>query len=359
MKLQTILLFTLFTSMAIMQPTLVLAQDFDPQSDRPLQLGPDVIRRATESVMFNKSLPLAPFNPDYKNPSGTGIAKGKWITVDTRDYESCRTVSESLQNLRSVKPGAQVADLCQADPENPIVSILIFEDVEANSFRQELNLKWLKGTDRNIVNETRNLTFTMVGMMGLLWYMPESVTKWNKEEIRNQGGVFEMYKDNIKAGPVIDKDDWYFNWIGHPISGAAYYVMARHSGLTKMESFGYSVMMSTFFWEYGFEAVAEIPSIQDIIITPVIGSLLGELFYRAESYILMNDQKVAGSKALGKFSLVVLNPMGSISTGINKILGSQVIQNAKADLVLRRQRAQSIMGEVEGNYIGFEMRFLY
>lgn len=359
MRLQTRLMSIILTAVSIVGPTPGFAQNLNSENTRPLMIDRDTLKRAAENVVYQRPTLPAPFDPDYKGPGGTGIARGTWISVDTRDYDSCRAVSDSLSKLNSAQKGVRSDDLCKRDLENPIVSVLIFEDIEADTFRKELDLKWLKSTEKNIVNETRNLTFTMMGMMGLLWMMPESVTKWNKEEIRNQGGVFEMYKDNIKAGPVMDKDDWYFNWIGHPISGAAYYVMARHAGLSKWESFGYSVVMSTFFWEYGFEAVAEIPSIQDIIITPVIGSLLGELFYSAEAHILANGKKVLGSKTLGKISLVILNPMGAISNGINKILGSRVIQSARADLVMRRQRAHPIMGGLDGNYIGIEMKFQY
>ncbi|MFZ2890098.1 DUF3943 domain-containing protein, partial [Sulfuricurvum sp.] len=52
--------------------------------------------------------------------------------------------------------------------------------------------------------------------------------------------------------------------------------MARNDGLSIGESAAFSTLMSTFFWEYGYEAFAEVPSIQDLIFTPLVGSLFGE-----------------------------------------------------------------------------------
>ncbi|WP_203249645.1 MULTISPECIES: DUF3943 domain-containing protein [Cysteiniphilum] len=66
-----------------------------------------------------------------------------------------------------------------------------------------------------------------------------------------------------------------YQYIGHPYAGAIYYMAARDSGFGEFESFLYSAFISTFFWEYGVEAFAEVPSIQDLIVTPVDGWLLG------------------------------------------------------------------------------------
>jgi hypothetical protein len=161
----------------------------------------------------------------------------------------------------------------------------------------------------------------------------------------------------VTRRPVIDKDDPVVNYIGHPLAGAAYYTMARHTGLSEMESFGYSVLMSTFFWEYGFEALAERPSIQDLIVTPVIGSLLGELFYQAELSIRANQGELLGSRRVGKVAMVVLNPMGSISGGINKVLGSKFIQSAQSELVMRRRRIP--FTDIQSSYLGLEMKFQF
>ena len=106
---------------------------------------------------------------------------------------------------------------------------------------------------------------------GILWVLPESFTNWNKEEMLEYG-MFNRWKDNVRAGPLWDDDDIFLNWIMHPWAGAVYFMSARGSGFNKWESFAYSAIMSTFFWEYGVEAFAEIPSWQDLLITPIVGS---------------------------------------------------------------------------------------
>ena len=90
---------------------------------------------------------------------------------------------------------------------------------------------------------------------------------------------------------------------------------ARRSGFTVLESFGYSTIMSTFFWEYGIEAFAEIPSIQDLIITPVVGSVLGEGFFYAKKSILKHDKKVLQSRFLGISTLFLIDPFNTILDG--------------------------------------------
>ncbi|WP_348797294.1 DUF3943 domain-containing protein [Flavobacterium adhaerens] len=146
---------------------------------------------------------------------------------------------------------------------------------------------------------------------GILWALPESVSNWDKEEIKEKG-ILWKWKENVKAGPVWDDDDWVLNYITHPYSGGVYYMTARSSGFTILESFGYSAIMSTFFWEYGIEAFAEVPSIQDLIITPVLGSVVGEGFFYAKKSILRHDRRVLKSRFLGYTSLLLIDPFNTL-----------------------------------------------
>ena len=68
-------------------------------------------------------------------------------------------------------------------------------------------------------------------------------------------------------------------------------------------------MLSTFFWEYGVEAFAERPSIQDLIVTPVCGSILGEGFYLAKRHIKDNNDELLGSVTLGKTVVFLMDPI--------------------------------------------------
>ena len=88
---------------------------------------------------------------------------------------------------------------------------------------------------------------------------------------------------------------------------------ARSLGYSVMTSFLYSAAISTFAWEYGFEALAEVPSTQDLIITPICGSILGELFHIAKKNIIQKDYKILNSKFLGHFTIFLLDPFNEIS----------------------------------------------
>lgn len=154
-----------------------------------------------------------------------------------------------------------------------------------------------------------------VASFGLLWILPESVTNWNKQEMLEYG-MFNRWVDNVKAGPVWDNDAFYLNYIIHPWAGGVYYMSARGSGYNKWESFAYSAFMSTIMWEYGVEAFAEIPSIQDLIVTPVIGSLLGEQFFRWKGNIIRNERKVLNSRFLGSASLIIMDPFNEFLDGV-------------------------------------------
>lgn len=152
---------------------------------------------------------------------------------------------------------------------------------------------------------------TTVIAFGVLYAMPESVTNWDKEDMK-KNGIANKWKHNVKAGPVWDEDDWVLNWITHPYAGGVYYMTARSSGFNIFESFVYSTIMSTFFWEYGVEAFAEIPSYQDLIITPIVGTVIGESFFYAKKSIIKHDRKVLNSKVLGYTSLLVMDPFNTL-----------------------------------------------
>lgn len=174
----------------------------------------------------------------------------------------------------------------------------------------------------------RNNSFLLLGgcvaVAGLLYVMPESVSKWDKETM-SFNSLFNDWWDNVSSGPVIDKDDFAMNYISHPYCGAIYYMGARSAGCNAAYSLLYSFLLSTFFWEYGIEAFAEIPSIQDLIITPIGGALLGEAFYLAKREIVNNNYRLLNSKILGYAAICLMDPLNEI---INLLPGSHKKRNS-------------------------------
>jgi len=179
----------------------------------------------------------------------------------------------------------------------------IIEDINLNN---KLDFK-----EKKLFTDTMYLQVFMVGTVGLLYMLPSSITKW--EDTGEDQSLSEKWKEHVKAGPVWDKDDFFINYIGHPVSGAWYYMVARDNGYGPLGSFFYSFMLSTFFWEYGYEAFAEIPSTQDLIFTPTIGALMGEGFYYLEKELDKNHGEIWGSHALGNISYFFLNPIGRMT----------------------------------------------
>lgn len=209
--------------------------------------------------------------------------------------------------------------------------------------------------------ETRNMGILSLGIMGLLYVMPESVSKWDKDEMK-LSTLGSKWKENIKAGPIWDQDEWTINYIGHPYFGAAYYMVARNQGLTPLESGAYSFLMSTFLWEMGIEAFAEVPSKQDIIITPLIGSVIGEAFYIWEQRIEANHNQVWGSSFLGKSMLILLNPAGSASAGINRLINGKQdpTTGLQGGWVVQMPRSGFVPGEgqvTELGWVGLEFKY--
>ena len=158
-------------------------------------------------------------------------------------------------------------------------------------------------------------SYTIIGLsvatVGLMTLLPESITKWDAEA-RDLSNLGKKWTDNVSDGPVWDGDEHFLNYVAHPYFGGVYYTVARHSGFDEFESFLYSFTMSTFFWEFGVEAFAEVPSTQDIIVTPLFGAAVGELMFQTEQEIVAEGGEVMGSKTLGDISLFFLNPVGHI-----------------------------------------------
>jgi Domain of unknown function (DUF3943) len=174
---------------------------------------------------------------------------------------------------------------------------------------------------RKLIEDTIYLQVFMITAVAALSLMPDSFTGWNAEDLEDKS-LEKRWGEYSSTKPVWDEDDWAVNYIGHSVSGAIYYTMARGDGMSIFESAAYTTLMSTFFWEYGYEAFAEIPSIQDLIVTPVFGSILGEGMYILEGKLDRNGGLVWGSRALGNISYFVLNPMGNMANGISDILKS-------------------------------------
>lgn len=159
---------------------------------------------------------------------------------------------------------------------------------------------------------TAVLSGAFVGTLFVLELLPEDATAWNRAAIQ-QTPMFKRWWRNIfYLNPEWDHDNPIFNYVLHPYAGAAYFMAARSCGFSFWGSMLYSAAISTIGWEFGIEAFMERPSYQDLFVTPVIGSLLGELCYRGKRHIVANGYEMLGSSFLGHAAAFVLDPVNEV-----------------------------------------------
>ena len=176
---------------------------------------------------------------------------------------------------------------------------------------------------RALTEDTIYMQVLMLSAVGGLVLMPASFTNWEEDALQGSS-LTDGWVDNVTTKPVWDEDDLGTNYLGHPMSGAIYYAMARNDGLNIFESALYTTVMSTFLWEYGYESFAEIPSIQDLVVTPLFGAILGEGMHVLELKLDENKGVIWGSKGLGSVSYYFLDPMGNMATGMSEFFDVSV-----------------------------------
>lgn len=142
-----------------------------------------------------------------------------------------------------------------------------------------------------------------------LFLMPENISKWDSNVKYQMSSIMTQYKSSFTKPPVFDQDLFMINYVGHPYQGAFYYNTLRSRGGSMLHSTLFN-LTNTVFWEYIWEGGMEQPSIQDLIVTPVIGSVLGELAHRAT---LKFKQK--GYFWYEKVLVTIINPSYVISNG--------------------------------------------
>lgn len=150
------------------------------------------------------------------------------------------------------------------------------------------------------------------GTLLVLECLPEDATTWNRAAIQQVPPGKRWFRNVFKRGPEWDHDRWIFNYVLHPYAGAVYFMAARSAGFNFWRSFLYSSIVSNIGWEFGVEAFMERPSYQDLVITPVVGSIIGEGFYRLKRKIVANNYHFLGSRALGGIVAFVIDPVNEL-----------------------------------------------
>ena len=152
----------------------------------------------------------------------------------------------------------------------------------------------------------RTITIFEFALLSVTAAAPREWTGWSDEFIAD---ALDNFGEAYTRPPVWDTDSWQINYIGHPYGGSIYYNTIRCRGASQTESFLFTTLLSTQ-WEYMVESVAERPSIQDLLVTPVTGWILGEGIHN-----LTLRLAEGGYGVLEKVLLTVLNPMHTVYIG--------------------------------------------
>ena len=140
----------------------------------------------------------------------------------------------------------------------------------------------------------------------VLMLSPKEVTGWSPDWTQD---AWRNVKRSISTAPVWDDDDWQLNYIGHPVAGSYYYNSLRSQNASIFHSFIFATAQSCI-WEYFIEATAEKPSTQDLIVTPIVGAILGESTHR----LTMNMRR-NGFNFFEKVFVIIFNPMFVLNNG--------------------------------------------
>jgi hypothetical protein len=196
-----------------------------------------------------------------------------------------------------------------AEPEPAEPAALSDASIESPGPEPALAPDW-KGVRR----DTYHFLGYQFAVLGLLYVMPTSVTNWEQD-----GQHLDKWWDNV-THPNWDEDAFYINYLLHPYWGATYYVRGRERNLSRWQSFGYSTLLSTLY-EFGAEALFEKPSYQDLIVTPILGSLLGEFVFMSIRNSI--KAKAGPHDTADRFLLVLTDPLGVVGEMINRLFGVQ------------------------------------
>lgn len=153
--------------------------------------------------------------------------------------------------------------------------------------------------------------------IAILYALPESVTGWTDEKKDNYS--LSQWWEHVQD-PGWDSDDFFLNYVTHPYWGAAYFVRSRERGYGEYASFWYSAALSASY-EFGAEALFENPSIQDLVVTPVGGWLLGRYFMAVREDILGGGADIGDLPFRQRAVLALTDPLGAINRTVDGWFG--------------------------------------
>lgn len=217
--------------------------------------------------------------------------------------ESTRFVRIALALLMICVQGAAYGNEVEADspstlPKDSVVAV----EIESRSL--EYPIKYV-------------LSYQMVGLM-YLNALDREITEFDTFS-------FDTFKEGFSRGPEQDGDGAFWNYMMHPLWGSETYLRARSQNYEWWESFLFSAASSVV-WEYGIENFVTHPSTPDLIITPLAGSVLGELRFRLKKHVTQSNYKYR------QVYLVAIDPLQAFTEYLGRSFGKDWREPAYTEL---------------------------
>ncbi|WP_255491075.1 DUF3943 domain-containing protein [Dysgonomonas sp. 520] len=148
----------------------------------------------------------------------------------------------------------------------------------------------------------------VVGLNMGIWAFDRYVTKSDFAYINAR-----TIKANFKHGFVWDNDQLGTNMFLHPYHGSMYFNAARSNGFSYLGSSAFA-LGGSLMWEMFLEN--EYPSINDVIATPIGGTIFGEVFHRASDMVI-DDRKTGRERVVREVAAFLITPTRGLSRLIN------------------------------------------
>lgn len=122
----------------------------------------------------------------------------------------------------------------------------------------------------------------------------------------------KTYKRTFTLPPVWDNDSISWNYGVHPIMGSFSYLTFRNKQAHWAEAFAGAAINSAIY-EYLIAGGTQQPSINDLIVTPVLGCLLGEGIYQLKKRLLRDHHL----NVIEKIAITITDPFEVFYYGFN------------------------------------------
>ncbi len=187
------------------------------------------------------------------------------------------------------------------------------------------------------------LTAHLIGIIGLN-AMDREDTGFSRPSARN-------FSQAWSEGPKFDDDEWYFNYLAHPLWGSETYLRARSEGFDSFGSFLFSTGSSVL-WEFGFESWSVRPSIQDLLLTSSTGALIGEFRYKVKQHLMAAPEP-------NLYLVALIDPLQALSQSVGRVFGQDWTEPAYS---VHAPRARlnldvAILGEEPGLILHYRRKF--